>query len=463
MAFFASVRTGLTLLAVALLAWNAHRSAAEAAPVLRVAVFRADVTPPLGHPTYPSYKPLATIEQPLSAKGVVLDDGQRRYVLCAIDWCVIGHSTRSEFRRKAAVAAGTDPAYVTMHAVHQHTAPTIDLEAQDVIDKIPGAPPYLDRRFHEQAVDRLAAAVKEAVARLTPCDQLGAGQARVERVASSRRLLSAEGKLVNRMSSTPRRPQLRELPEGLIDPFLKTITFARGARPLARLHFYATHPQSFYGDPRVSIDTVGMAREELEREEGVFQVYFTGCAGDVAMGKYNDGSPEARTELTGRLKAGMRAAIAATRFAPVARPEWLVAPLQLTPKTSGEFEPAALREMIGNQQQKSVNLRVRAARRLAAQPWIAKPIDLGSLRLGNVRMLFLPGEPMVEFQLFAQRQRPDEFVAVAGYGDGCTSYLCTDEAYRQGGYEPGASAVESGGEAAFKAAVRRLCGLPQQP
>ena len=41
---------------------------------LRVATFRCDVTPPLGEAIYSSYRPLATIEHPLLAKGVVLDD-----------------------------------------------------------------------------------------------------------------------------------------------------------------------------------------------------------------------------------------------------------------------------------------------------------------------------------------------------------------------------------------------------
>jgi len=37
-----------------------------------------------------------------------------------------------------------------------------------------------------------------------------------------------------------------------------------------------------------------MAREELEKREGVFQVYFTGCSGDITAGKYNPGTPESR-------------------------------------------------------------------------------------------------------------------------------------------------------------------------
>src|SRR5271167_4767265 len=67
---------------------------------LPVATFRCDVTPPLGYLTYPpTFKPLEKIEHPLLAKGIVLDDGQRRYVLCAIDWCTLCNSTYDLFRR----------------------------------------------------------------------------------------------------------------------------------------------------------------------------------------------------------------------------------------------------------------------------------------------------------------------------------------------------------------------------
>ena len=43
--------------------------------------------------------------------------------------------------------------------------------------------------------------------------------------------------------------------------------------------------------------------------------------------------------------------------------------------------------------------------------------------MGDVYIVHLPGERMFEFQFFAQKQRPDAFLAVAGYGDGCTSYI----------------------------------------
>ena len=39
----------------------------------------------------------------------------------------------------------------------------------------------------------------------------------------------------------------------------------------------------------------------------------------------------------------------------------------------------------------------------------------------------LPGESYVEYQLAAQRLKPDSFICVAGYGEGATGYIPTDQ------------------------------------
>ena len=62
------------------------------------------------------------------------------------------------------------------------------------------------------------------------------------------------------------------------------------------------------------------------------------------------------------------------------------------------------------------------------------------VRLGPVSILHLPGEPFIEYQLYAQSLSTG-FVAVAGYGEGGPGYVCTDEACVEGGYQPGASRV----------------------
>ncbi|HPA47976.1 MAG TPA: hypothetical protein PK395_19585, partial [bacterium] len=83
-------------------------------------------------------------------------------------------------------------------------------------------------------------------------------------------------------------------------------------------------------------------------------------------------------------------------------------------------------------------------------------IEFTALQLGNVHILHLPGEPMVEFQLFAQRVRRDAFVTVAGYGDCGTAYICTERSFPEGGYEPSASHLVPESEILVRDAIRRL-------
>jgi hypothetical protein len=236
---------------------------------------------------------------------------------------------------------------------------------------------------------------------------------------------------------------------------LKTVTLAAGDKPLVRLHYYATHPQSFYGDGRASIDTAGMARERLEKKEGVFQIYFTGCAGDVAMGKYNDRSPRARDELTDRLYAGMEASAASTQLVPVERPQWRTVSVLFPPRTDAGYDLAENRATMTDPE-KDAGARARAAGRVACAERLAQPIELSLLEIGRVHIVHLPGEPMVEFQLFAQQVIPDAFVAVAGYGIGTPGYLCTERAFDEGGYEPTASAVAPKSEKLLKGAIEEL-------
>src|SRR5215470_9898559 len=105
-----------------------------------------------------------------------------------------------------------------------------------------------------------------------------------------------------RAPAPPATRNVRAEPEGLIDPFLKTLTFWNEARPIAALSYYATHPMSYYGDGRVSSDFCGLARQRQQDDLNVVQMYFTGCAGNITAGKYNDGDPRNRPVLRDRIR-----------------------------------------------------------------------------------------------------------------------------------------------------------------
>lgn len=420
----------------------------------QLATFCCDMTPPLGKPIYPSYKPLEVIEEPLLAKGLVLQANSGRYVLCAIDWCALCNSSYEAVRKKLAEAVQTSVERVAVHCVHQHTAPYYDADAQRILNQYPDPPLTIDVEDFDRLTDRLAQAAHQTLERLQPFDRVGLGQAKVHQVASNRRILR-HGKIVGRMSSC-KDPALRAEPEGKIDPYLKTISLAQGQKVLVRLHYYATHPQSFYYDPRASSDVPGFARQRLEKKEGVFQIYFTGCAGDVAMGKYNDGTPQARDALTNRLYRAMEEAVASTRWEPVGQLLWKTLPVKLPPS-----EEPLLQQACQKLQDPRAPLLTRkySANRLAYAQRADQPIDISLLQIGPAWILHLPGECMIEFQLYAQSLVPERFLAVAAYGDGGPGYICTEASFAEGGYEPTASRVAPKSEHILKEAIRTLLGL----
>ncbi len=90
-----------------------------------------------------------------------------------------------------------------------------------------------------------------------------------------------------------------------------------------------------------------------------------------------------------------------------------------------------------------------------------KTIDLACLRLGKARVLHMPGELFIEYQLAAQQMRPDLFVAMAAYGDYGPGYIGTEIAYPQGGYEVGSpSRVAPEVEEVLTRAMRALLEAP---
>jgi hypothetical protein len=449
----------LSAAGLALQAGNSSFAAEESVP-LRIATFSCDVTPSRGEPLV-ACDLIKTIEQPLLAKGLVLDDGARRYVLCAFDWCMTDNSAHQALRETIATAAGTSVSQVAVQTVHQHNAPLVDLDAQKLLAGVGAAKLHLSLKDWSAIDARLAEAVKRCLDHFQVVDRIGTGQAKVERVASSRRVPNEEGVIVPRMSlAKGKLSKLRDLPEGYIDPNLKTITFARGEKPLVRLHYYANHPQTFYNDNRATSDFPGDARETLEKEEHVFQIYFNGCGGDIAVGKYNDGTKKSRQAFAARLLAGMKGAVAATTFAPVGPIRWRTYPLQLTYRNEPGFCEADYRKALEDRHGKDVVRMWNGGCCLASWQRRAQPLELSSLEMSKVHILHLPGEPMVAFQLYAQGLKPEEFVAVAGYGDGAPGYICTAAAFREGGYELTESLVVPESEAALKKAIDAL--LPHE-
>lgn len=434
-------------------------------PSLKVAVFVADVSPPLGQPVGLGFIASAlTKEHPLLAKGIILEGSGQPVVLCAIDWMEFHNGALSLLQSRIAAAAGTQPSRVSVHALHQHTAPALDPDAQILMLPVDSPRRIATALYLKLTAERIADAVRAARSKSRPVSHVGTSQAKVEKMASSRRLRQKDGAITARMSRT-KDAALRALPEGRIDPWLKTVTLFDGRRAVVQLHYYATHPQSFYGDRRLTYDVPGIVRERLQKETGVFQVYFSGCGGDVAFGKYNDGTRAARDRLVVRLDRGIRQSVAEVKRFQVDGFGWKSLPVRFGSRREPTFSSEHCRRVLADARS-SDSQRLRAAITLAWNQRVADgdQVLLYRLAIGPVQIVHLPGEPFVEYQLAAQKMAPKSFVAVAGFGDCGMSYIGGDGIFTdRGGYEQTWALAGPSESLLLEAIGRLLGGRPQSP
>ncbi len=429
---------------------------------LRIATYQCDVTPPVGNPLcYGFVRPVERVVDPLSARGLILLTDEKPIVLCVIDWVAISNGTHDTWREALADAVGTTSDRVSVHVVHQHDAPGVDFTAAEILAAHGHPGMMFGEAFARDAIHRTAEAASVALKTPRRVSHIGYGKGKVEKFASNRRVIGPDGKIKYWRGSSTRNDNAIAEPEGTIDPNVRLISFWDEETPLVSLTYYASHPQSYYGRGGVSADTVGLARSS--REEALPQVahlHFNGAGGNIAAGKYNDGATENRAILSKRLAVGMTTAWNEMKKTPVTAEEvkWTTRAVQLPLKKS--LDKKDFMDVLTNSKSSQHDL-IRACRRLA---WMNRheaghKITIGCLQIGSTRILHMPGELFIEYQLAAQQMRPDLFICMAAYSDHGPGYIGTGVAYSQGGYEvgpPSNTAPEV--EAVLMSAMRELLG-----
>jgi len=410
-------------------------------------------------------RPGERVVDPLTARGLILLTDKKPIVLCSVDWVAISNGAHDAWCEALAEAVGASPDRVSVHVVHQHDAPGVDFTAEEILAAHGHRGLMYDDASAREAIRRVAKSASAAMKTAAAVSHVGFGKGKVEKFASNRRVVDEAGKFLFQRQSKSRDPAAWAAPEGTIDPYVRLVSFWNKDTPLASLTYYASHPQSYYGRGGISADTVGLAR--AAREEAmptVAHIHFNGAGGNIAAGKYNNGDTVNRQILADRLAAGMSAAWTATVRVPVsvADVDWTTRPLKLPIKKSITKEKWLA--VLENPKSSQRNV-LRAGRKLA---WLKrnqeeeKPITVGCLKIGDLRVLHLPGELFVEYQIAAQAMRPDLQVCMAAYGDHGAGYLCTKVAYSQGGYEPGPpSNTAPEAEQVIKSVLRELLEVEQ--
>jgi neutral ceramidase len=229
------------------------------------------ITPPLGVDMVGFLRrsvPAQEYGRPLEANAVVLDDGQTRIAIVALD--VIG--TPKEYGRRMretiAAAAGCEAAAVLVNSSHTHAAPPLPGMA-----KLGGRVHEFrdeERRWADALIDLAASAAAAAARRLEPA-RLGAARATVE-LGVNRRQRTEDGGTI--LGWNPDEACDRDVAVLRID--------ARDGRAITTVVAYACHPVVVGPEvAELSSDFVGPLRDRVRTWTGGDCLFLQGCAGNI--------------------------------------------------------------------------------------------------------------------------------------------------------------------------------------
>jgi hypothetical protein len=399
---------------------------------MKLAKFKIDCTPPPNPEiVFSASKDKMKIRDPLFFRGLVIEDGQQRFVIASLDFCGLMNRAYDELVEALAETAGVTPDCVVVHCIHQHDTPLLNFELEEILDiKI------FPEEWWQTMIKACQNALKESFENMIDVSGVGFAETRLYGYASNRRIPSPDGTITGMRFSRCGDMSLKHKPTGIIDPFLRTVAFKdKNENIITSMSFYATHPQVSNGRNLYSADAPGEAMRLTESKyKDSFPCFFTGAGGNVTAGKYS--SPD---DAEGNLlRFGKILAEGIEKNLKLMAWNRL---LDLNMKhvkfefPKAEIDTQKLRAIINNPETDPLEKRITAFVLSAYEYKKNKHYWLKLLEVGKVKILFMPGEPFVEYQLFVQNLIPDQFIALAANCSDNFLYLPLQKSFNENGYE----------------------------
>lgn len=392
------------------------------------------ITPPLGSPI-----PGAGIERfstgikdDLFVKAMVLETEQMRIAFVVVDAIDIARKDVEEIRRRVQDQTGIAYEHVIVSATHAHTSgPTIETSYVKAVDET-----YVQWMIHKAAD---AAALAYAGRREA---RIGFGLGSEHDIAFNRRFHMRDGTV--RTNPGVGNPDIIG-PEGPIDPDVPVIRIDDPeGRPIGIVTNYACHAD-VVGGLEYSGDYPGELSAAIKRVYGehVISLFFQGASGNINHVDVSGHSAFDRTrhyKKMGRILAGEAIKTrekAVTDTSLDIRVKRAFVPIRYR-KPSEEERIAAAQVLQSEERYPNIEVKfARQAMELTAREEETAEAEILAVAFGpDTALVCLPAEQFVQFGLAIKQSSPFWLTLVNELSNGSVSgYVCTREAYRNGGYE----------------------------
>jgi hypothetical protein len=440
--------------------------------VLKGGCARVNITPPLGIPLIGSYgKPSDDILDELYAKALVLNDGNNTIAIVSADLLYtpleeITNPVREIIKEKI----GIPEQNVLICATHTHSGPEVFTRSK--VPREGRLPAFqIDQSYLATLIKKIASSVLIAYKNMQDDSRkagsqvkIGAAKGEIPEIVYNRRPKGKDGsvKMAFTLSDeiTATRaivqgpegsvkvtftllPDEPELVFGPVDPevLVLRVEDANG-QVVGSIINFACHPVCIYPylSTTISADYPAYATQVVEQTEGGTCLFALGTAGDIVP-----------------IKRGLKSCqqIGKALGAEALRRLQLVS-------TSGDVTLKAIRKEIKLPTKKAPS-EDKTAKNSKTTDYVNTEIQV--LKLGDIYILGLPGEILVEVGLAIKRRAGVEKLFVVSLSNDAIGYVCHDRAYEEGGYEPGSATnlAKGSGEIMIKEALDLISQIKPSP
>ena len=439
------------------------------APSLRAGASCIDITPVAGTHLSGSgcgeHRPAQTILDPLFARAIIFEAGDRRLCIVTLDVTIITAEYTQRIRAAVSEKTGIAPDAIMVHALQPHSAPSVGhfmldpdfpLETTPETEYLRGA----ESAYSEFATEVAVRAALEAAGHLQPV-HLGVGRGILDGLAFNRRGVRRDGTIM-----MPK-PQGREVQpvgitdlcylEGPMDPEVGVCCVqGMDMRPLALLLHYTCHPVNVFGHREtyyaVSADWPGAWAQESQRAFGCATVplVLNGCCGNINPWHPFDPDCLPDHRRMGRQLAAMSERVVhCMSFTRSAVLDWRIECVGLPYREIPAERRQAVEEILAKDPQPpraengEVDPRWFSAASTRSVELCRKrepefSYEIQVFRIGDLGIVGLPGEPFVEGQLAIKTSSAASYIFPAHLTSHYVGYLPTREAYARGGHEANA-------------------------
>jgi len=420
---------------------------------IKVGVGKSDITPPLGTPLDGYYiERLATnVHDELFVKAMVIEDGTNTLVLVIADIIDVAQYGFKEARERIQRDFNIPASNIVISATHTHTGPVFSQAYEEM----------LEVKIHD--------AVKIAIQNIQPA-VIKSGVGKEENVSFHRRFMMKDGTV--KFNPGAMNPDIVR-PMGPIDSdvgilFIETLD----GKPIAVLVNFAIHLDTI-GGTEISADFPYFMGKVLKKILGDELVVFFGFGTCGNVNHFNVKSPETLKGFERAERIGYALAASVIREFPGLEEhnvEKLSSDseklkLAIPEYTIEEVEAAKINSMKESDHESSTPEIREAMKILRIQERKGQPIEaeVQTFGLGDVGLVFLPGEIFVELGLEIKDRSPYKHTLILTLCNNSIGYIPNAEAFDYGAYEVEVSQIEKGeGEKLVKSSVKLLENMKER-